>query len=81
MNATSSGICVIFTVRARYRPIVAPTTNAPATHGMPGGATRPATVASTASAMPIIPYRFPRRDDSGLESPPRLRMKRMIAAR
>jgi hypothetical protein len=80
MNATSSGICVIFTVRASVRPIAPPMTSAPATQAIPAGATRPATVATTAIAMPIIPYRFPRREDSGFDSPPRLRMKRIVAA-
>src|SRR5688572_23643859 len=41
----------------------------------------PSTVASTAIAMPIMPYRFPRREVSGFESPPRLRMKRIAAPR
>ena len=54
---------------------------AAAIHASPDGLTcGPNTVASTAMAMPIIPYRFPRREDSGFERPPRLRMKRMVAA-
>jgi hypothetical protein len=31
--------------------------------------------------MPIMPYRLPRREVSGFDSPPRLRMKRMVAPR
>ena len=39
----------------------------------------PSTVASTAIVMPTMPNRLPRRAVSGLERPPRLRMKRMVA--
>jgi len=56
MKATSSGICVICTVRARYRPSVPPTTSAAAIQPTPPALTRgPNTVASTAIAMPIMP--------------------------
>src|SRR5687768_5218380 len=48
--------------------------------GMPAALTRgPSTVASTAMVMPIMPYTLPRREVSGCERPPRLRMKRMVA--
>ena len=58
-----------------------PTTSAPMIQGMPAGVTRgPRMVASTAMAMPAMPNRLPRRAVSGLDSPPRLRMKRMVAA-
>jgi len=57
-----------------------PTTSAPTIHGMPPAVTRgPSTVASTAIVMPAMPSRLPRRAVSGLERPPRLRTKRMIA--
>ena len=36
-------------------------------------------VASTARAMPMMPNRLPRREVSGLDRPPRLRMNRMVA--
>jgi hypothetical protein len=82
MSATSSGICVILTTRAAYRPIPPPMTSAVTIQAMPAGATRgPKMVASTASAMPTMPKRLPRREVSGLDSPPRLRMKRMAAPR
>ena len=46
----------------------------------PAAVTRgPSTVASTAIVMPMMPNRLPRRAVSGLDSPPRLRMKRMVA--
>ena len=46
----------------------------------PAGVTRgPSTVASTATAMPTMPKTLPRRAVSGLDRPPRLRMKRMVA--
>src|SRR5690606_41537197 len=48
--------------------------------GMPPALTcGPNTVAITASAMPIMPNRLPRRAVSGWARPPRLRMKRMVA--
>jgi hypothetical protein len=57
-----------------------PTTSAPMIQGMPAGVTRgPSTVASTAMVMPMMPKRLPRRAVSGFDSPPRLRMKRMVA--
>jgi len=56
INATSSGIWVIFTTRAAYRPIVPPTAIAPTIHASPFGSTwGPSTVASTAIAMPTMP--------------------------
>ena len=80
ISATSSGIWVIFTTLAAYRPMAPPTTMEPTIQGMPAAVTRgPNTVASTAMAMPIMPYRLPRREVSGLDRPPRLRMKRMVA--
>ena len=80
IKATSSGICVILTVRAAYTPTLPPTARAPMIHGMPAEPTRgPAMVASTASAMPMTPNRLPRREVSGLDKPPRLRIKRMVA--
>ena len=39
----------------------------------------PNTVASTAMVMPIMPYRLPRLELSGLERPPKLRMKSIVA--
>ncbi len=60
--------------------MVPPISMAPMIHGMPADVTRgPMTVASTAMVMPIIPYRLPRREVSGLDRPPRLRMKSMVA--
>jgi hypothetical protein len=44
-------------------------------------AREPNTVASTAMVMPMMPYQLPRREVSGLERPPRLRMKRIVAPR
>ena len=41
----------------------------------------PNMVASTASAMPTMPYQMARLAFSWLESPPRARMKRIAAAR
>ena len=56
MSATSSGICVICTVRAAYRPMLPPTAIAPMIQPMPAGETRgPNTVATTARPMPIMP--------------------------
>ncbi|MNT41512.1 hypothetical protein D3C71_985370 [compost metagenome] len=82
MSATSSGICVILTTLAAYRPMPPPMTSAPTIQATPAGLTRgPNTVASTASAMPTMPNRLPRREVSGLESPPRLRMNKMAAPR
>src|SRR5690554_271618 len=82
MSATSSGIWVIFTTLAAYRPMAPPMTSAPTIQAMPDGLTPgPNTVASTARAMPTMPNRLPRREVSGLDSPPRLRMNRMAAPR
>ena len=56
MIATSSGICVICTLRAAYRPMAPPTSSEPMIHGMPAAVTRgPNTVASTAMVMPTMP--------------------------
>ena len=67
-------------MRAAQSPIAAPTAMAPTIQAKPAGVTRgPKTVASTAMIMPMMPYRLPRREVSGFESPPRLRMKRMVA--
>ena len=61
-------------------PMLAPTTIAPTIHGIPAAVTfGPKTVASTAMVMPMTPYRLPRREVSGLERPPRLRMKSIVA--
>ncbi|MCY1557028.1 hypothetical protein D9M68_938390 [compost metagenome] len=80
MSAISSGICVIFTTLAAYRPMLPPMTSAPTIQAMPALPTRgPNTVANTANAMPTMPNRFPRRELSGWDKPPRLRMKRMAA--
>ena len=80
IRATSSGICVICTVRAAYKPTLPPTSIAPTIQGIPASVTvGPNTVASTASAMPTMPYRLPRRAVSWLERPPRLRMNKMVA--
>ncbi len=95
MIATSSGIWVILTMRAAKRPMVPPTSMAPMIQGRPWGRTScqvsvrpmptstmrvPKMVASTAIAMPTMPNQLPRREVSGLESPPSDRMNRMIAA-
>jgi hypothetical protein len=57
-----------------------PTTSAAAIQPIPPALTRgPSIVASTAIAMPIMPYRLPRRELSGFDRPPRLKMKRMVA--
>ena len=67
-------------MRAAYRPTTAPITIAATMYGSPAAVTcGPKTVASTAIAMPMMPYRLPRRDVSGLDSPPRHRMKRIVA--
>ena len=56
IKATSSGICVICTVRAAYKPMEPPTSMAAMIQGMPAQVTcGPKMVASTASAMPIMP--------------------------
>ena len=53
---------------------------APMIHGMPAQVTLgPKMVASTANAMPIMPYKLPRKAVSWFDNPPRLRMKRMVA--
>ena len=39
MSATNSGIWVICTVRAAYKPIAAPTAMAPMIHGKPAAVT------------------------------------------
>ncbi len=81
MIATSSGICVICTLRAAYRPMAPPTASEPTIQGRPAAVTRgPNTVASTAIVMPMMPNRLPRREVSGFDRPPRLRMNRMVAA-
>ena len=80
ISATSSGICVILTTREAYRPMLPPINIAPMIHAYPAEVTcGPETVASTAMVMPIMPYRLPRRELSGLDRPPRLRMKSMVA--
>ena len=80
MSATSSGICVIFTVRAAKTPMPPPTTIAPMIHGMPAEVTRgPKMVAKTANVMPIMPNKFPRRDDAGFDSPAKLKINKIIA--
>jgi hypothetical protein len=69
-------------LRAAFRPLLPPTTIAPMIQGKPAIVTRgPNTVASTAMVIPIMPYRLPRREVSGLERPPRLRMNRIVAPR
>ena len=56
IKATNSGICVICTVRAAYKPMEPPISMAAMIHGRPAMVTcGPNTVASTASAMPIMP--------------------------
>ena len=80
MRATNSGIWVILTTLAAYKPMPPPNTKAPTTQAMPDALMRgPSTVANTASAMPNMPNRLPRRDDSGLDKPPRLMMNKIAA--
>src|SRR4029453_1907943 len=63
-------------------PIAAPMTIAARLYGNPAVVTcGPKIVASTAIAMPTMPYRLPRRDVSWLERPPKHRMKAIVAAR
>ncbi len=56
IKATSSGICVICTVRAAYRPMAPPISMAAMIQGSPAAVTcGPNTVASTAMVMPTMP--------------------------
>ena len=78
--ATSSGMEVISTRLARTAPITAP----PSIKGMSNlkFSTCPLRkVARMARAIPKIPYRFPFRAVSCLESPPRLKTKRIPETR
>ena len=78
--ATSSGICVICTRAATMAPAMPPMTIIRRISQValtPG----PKIVASTAIAMPTMPYQIARLAFSWLESPPSARMKRTAAAR
>ena len=77
--ATSSGIWVICTrsaTRAPATPPMATIRGSSQVAPTPG----PKMVASTASAMPTMPYQMARLAFSWLESPPSARMKRIAAA-
>ena len=76
--ATSSGICVICTRCATSQPTMPPRASAPIVRSMRWVI---ASVVSTASVMPAMPNRLPRRAVSGLERPLRARMKSTLATR
>ncbi len=94
--ATSSGIDVIATRAARNAPTTQPipsaapstpsavrlfgATSPPPVADAPGSSSATA-VTSTAISMPIVPNALPRRALSCVESPRRLKMKSMLAAR
>src|SRR5882724_10704896 len=90
--ATSSGIEVIATRDARNAPMTQPTPSAPASRptadsswplcaaGLPGSSSATAVI-RTASAIPKVPNALPRRAVSWVDSPRRLRMNSMLAAR
>ncbi len=76
--ATSSGICVICTRLATNQPMTPPMATSNAINGYwptPGVPM----VASTASAMPTMPYQMARLAFSWLASPPSARMKSTAA--
>src|SRR5210317_2387827 len=76
--ATSSGICVIWTRLAAMRPTLPPSTSA--TINSPKFCvTSPNRVATSAIAMPTMPYQLPRLAVSWFDSPPRARMNRIVA--
>jgi hypothetical protein len=81
--ATSCGIAVICTVRARHAPMpppmAMPKMMSSQEIALEGG--RSASVVTTAIAMPSMPKRLPWRDVAGEESPRSARMKRMPETR
>src|SRR3954471_9769671 len=90
--ATSSGIEVIATRAARTPPITQPIASAPPStptsdqlgagiDEKSSGTSSTSAVITTAITMPITPMRFPRCALSCVDSPRRLRMKRMLATR
>src|SRR5450759_4150855 len=81
--ATSSGIEVIGTRRAITAPMPPPSAMPPSTSAQamaPTGGCA-ASVVSTATVMPIMPSRLPRRLESGLDSPRSAWMNRTPATR
>src|SRR5210317_58632 len=76
--ATSSGICVIWTRRAAMIPTVPPTSSA-TIRSSKFCFTSPSNVATSAIAIPMMPYQLPRLAVSWLDRPPRARMNRMVA--
>src|SRR5210317_47094 len=76
--ATSSGICVIWTRRAAMMPTVPPIRSATIRYSM-FCVTSPSSVATSAIAIPVMPYQLPRLAVSWLDNPPRARMNRMVA--
>ena len=77
--ATSSGICVICTRAATTAPTAPPITIIKRMIQVPPTPS-PRMVATTASAMPMMPNQMARLAFSWLESPPSARMKRTAAA-
>jgi hypothetical protein len=81
--ATSWGIAVICTVRARHTPIPPPIAKPRMTRShenrLAGGLS--ASVVRMAIAMPIMPKRLPWRDEAGEERPRSARMNRIPATR
>ena len=76
--ATSSGICVISTRRATSAPIDPPIRIASRIRSI---RLVIASVVPTAMSIPTMPNQFPRRADSGFDSPFSARMKRTLATR
>jgi len=81
--ATSCGIAVICTVRARHAPMLPPMAKPRMTStqdSRPTGGLN-ASVVTTAMAMPAMPKRLPCREDAGDDRPRSARMNRTPATR